>query len=44
MGTGAQGFPRDTCLEIMFSYLARQLLRGLTSVVDVRIVLFPLWN
>ncbi len=38
--TGAQRFPRDVCLDTMFHFLARMLLRGLTSVRDARIILF----
>jgi O-acetyl-ADP-ribose deacetylase (regulator of RNase III) len=40
LGTGAQGFPRDVCLDTMFHYLARTFLRGLTCVREARIVLF----
>jgi O-acetyl-ADP-ribose deacetylase (regulator of RNase III)/tRNA A-37 threonylcarbamoyl transferase component Bud32 len=40
LGTGAQRFPRDVCLDTMFQYLARMFLRGLTSVREARIVLF----
>ena len=40
LGTGAQRFPRDVCLDTMFQFLARMLLRGLTSVKDARIILF----
>jgi serine/threonine protein kinase len=40
LGTGAQRFPRDICLDTMFQFLARMFLRGLTSVRDARIVLF----
>jgi serine/threonine protein kinase len=40
LGTGAQGFPRDICLDTMFQFLARMFLRGLTSVRDARIVLY----
>ncbi|MCI0463843.1 MAG: serine/threonine-protein kinase [Gemmataceae bacterium] len=40
VGTGAQRFPRDVCLDTMFHFLARAMLRGLTSVRDARIVLF----
>jgi O-acetyl-ADP-ribose deacetylase (regulator of RNase III) len=40
VGTGAQRFPREVCLDTMFQFLARMLLRGLTSVRDVRIVVF----
>jgi serine/threonine protein kinase len=40
LGTGAQQFPRDICLDTMFQFLARMLLRGLTSVCEARIVLF----
>jgi O-acetyl-ADP-ribose deacetylase (regulator of RNase III) len=40
LGTGAQRFPRDLCLDTMFHFLARMLLRGLTCVREARIVLF----
>jgi serine/threonine protein kinase len=40
LGTGAQGFPLDVCLDTMFQFLARMLLRGLTSVNEARIILF----
>jgi serine/threonine protein kinase len=40
LGTGAQGFPRDVCLETMFQFLARMFLRGLTSVREASIVLY----
>jgi serine/threonine protein kinase len=40
LGTGAQQFPRDVCLDTMFQALARMFLRGLTSVCEARIVLF----
>ena len=40
LGTGAQGFPRDICLDVMFQFLARMFLRGLTTVREARIVLF----
>ena len=40
VGSGAQRFPRDTCLDTIFQCLARLLLRGLTSLQDARIVLF----
>jgi O-acetyl-ADP-ribose deacetylase (regulator of RNase III) len=40
LGTGAQRFPRDVCLDTMFQFLARMFLRGLTSVREARIVLF----
>jgi serine/threonine protein kinase len=40
LGTGAQGFPIDTCLDTMFRCIARALLRGLTLVEDVRIVIY----
>lgn len=40
LGAGAQKFPRDICLDTMFRYVARTFLRGLSSVVDARIVLF----
>jgi serine/threonine protein kinase len=40
LGTGAQAFPRDVCLDTMFQFLARMFLRGLTSIQDARIVLY----
>jgi serine/threonine protein kinase len=40
LGTGAQGFPSEICLDTMFRCIARALLRGLTSVRDVTIVLY----
>ncbi len=40
LGTGAQRFPRDVCLDTMFQFLARTFLRGLTSVEEARVVLF----
>jgi O-acetyl-ADP-ribose deacetylase (regulator of RNase III) len=40
LATGAGGFPRDVCLDTMFRFLVQKLLRGLTSVSDVRLVLF----
>ncbi|HMF11631.1 MAG TPA: serine/threonine-protein kinase, partial [Gemmataceae bacterium] len=40
LGTGAQRFPRDVCLDTMFLFLTRMFLRGLTSVREARIVLF----
>jgi serine/threonine protein kinase len=40
LATGAQGFPRGTCLDAMFQCLARMFLRGLTSVREARIVLY----
>jgi serine/threonine protein kinase len=40
LGTGAMRFPRELCLDTMFQFLARTLLRGLTCVQDARIVLF----
>jgi eukaryotic-like serine/threonine-protein kinase len=39
LGTGTGGFSPEVCLDTMFHYLARMLLRGLTSVHEVRIVL-----
>jgi O-acetyl-ADP-ribose deacetylase (regulator of RNase III) len=41
LGTGTGGFSPEVCLDTMFRFLARMLLRGLTSVREVRIVLFP---
>jgi eukaryotic-like serine/threonine-protein kinase len=40
LGTGTGGFSPDVCLDTMFRYLARMLLRGLTSVREVRIVMY----
>ena len=40
LGTGTGGFAPEVCLDTMFRFLARMLLRGLTSVREVRIVLF----
>jgi serine/threonine protein kinase/O-acetyl-ADP-ribose deacetylase (regulator of RNase III) len=40
LATGAAGFPKDVCLDTMFRYLARMLLRGVTCVREARIVLF----
>ncbi len=40
LATGAQGFPRDVCLDTMFQFLCRTFLRGLTTVRDARIVLY----
>ena len=36
LGAGAQGFPRDVCLDVMFQFLARMFLRGLTTVREAR--------
>ncbi len=40
LGTGSGGFPQDVCLDTMFRFLVRKLLRGLTTVREARIVLF----
>src|SRR5262249_18507187 len=40
LGAGGAGFSREVCLDTMFRFLARTLLRGLTSVREARIVLF----
>jgi eukaryotic-like serine/threonine-protein kinase len=40
LGTGAGGFSEAVCLDMMFRFLARMLLHGLTSVREARIVLF----
>ncbi len=42
LGTGAQRFPREKCLDTMFQYLARMFLRGLTSVHEALIVIYPI--
>jgi O-acetyl-ADP-ribose deacetylase (regulator of RNase III) len=38
--TGAMSFAEDECLDTMFRSIARALLHGLTSVRDVRIIIF----
>src|SRR5262249_33947116 len=40
LGTGKGGFSQEVCLDTTFRFLARMLLRGLTSVQEARIVLF----
>ncbi len=40
LGTGAGGFSKETCLDTMFRYLSRMLLRGLSCVEESRIVVF----
>ncbi len=40
LGTGTGGFAPEVCLDTMFRFLARMLLRGLTTVREVRIVLY----
>ena len=40
LGTGVGRFSPDVCLDTMFQYLARTLLRGLTAMREARIVLF----
>ncbi|MCB9752652.1 MAG: serine/threonine-protein kinase [Myxococcales bacterium] len=40
LATGNGGFSREICLDTLFRYLARELLRGLSCVRDVRIVLY----
>jgi eukaryotic-like serine/threonine-protein kinase len=40
LGTGYAKFSRLVCLDTLFQFLARTLLRGLTSVKEARIVLF----
>ncbi len=42
LGTGAGGFSREVCLDTMFRVLLRKLLQGVSSVKEVRIVLFPM--
>jgi O-acetyl-ADP-ribose deacetylase (regulator of RNase III) len=44
LATGSGGFSKDICLEIMFAYLARVLLRSITPVNEVRIVLYTPGN
>jgi O-acetyl-ADP-ribose deacetylase (regulator of RNase III) len=41
LGTGVAGFSATVVLDTMFRYLARALLRGVTSVQDARIVIYP---
>jgi serine/threonine protein kinase len=40
LGTGAGGFSKEVCLDAMFLYLSRMMLRGLTPLEDVRLVLY----
>jgi O-acetyl-ADP-ribose deacetylase (regulator of RNase III) len=40
LGTGTAQFSPEVCLDTTFQFLARTLLRGLTSVREARIVLF----
>jgi eukaryotic-like serine/threonine-protein kinase len=40
LGTGAGGFAEDVCLDTLFQFWMRTLLRGATGLRDVRIVLF----
>jgi serine/threonine protein kinase len=40
LGTGAQHFSKEICLDTMFRFLSRMLLRGLSSVREARIVVF----
>ncbi len=40
LATGNGGFSREICLDTLFRYLARELLRGLSCVREVRIVLY----
>jgi serine/threonine protein kinase/O-acetyl-ADP-ribose deacetylase (regulator of RNase III) len=40
LGTGGAGFSKPVCLDTMFRFLARTLLRGLTSVQEATIVIF----
>ncbi|MDZ4805312.1 MAG: serine/threonine-protein kinase [Candidatus Eisenbacteria bacterium] len=42
LGTGAGGFERQACLDIMFARLARTLVGGVTPLRSARIVLNPL--
>lgn len=41
MATGGAGFPRPVAMDTLFLTLARQLSRGMTSVREARIVLYP---
>src|SRR5262249_54503517 len=40
LGTGGAGFSREVCLDTMFRFLARVLLRGLTPVQEVTVVVY----
>jgi O-acetyl-ADP-ribose deacetylase (regulator of RNase III) len=40
LGTGGAGYPEAVCLDTMFRFLARTLLRGLTSVREARLVIY----
>jgi eukaryotic-like serine/threonine-protein kinase len=40
LGTGGAGFSKSVCLDTMFRFLARTLLRGVTSVREATIVIF----
>jgi O-acetyl-ADP-ribose deacetylase (regulator of RNase III) len=40
LGTGVGNLSRIVCLDTMFRFLARMLLRGVTSVCEARIVLY----
>jgi O-acetyl-ADP-ribose deacetylase (regulator of RNase III) len=40
LATGAGGFPKDVCLDTMFRFLVRKLLRGVTTVTEARLVLY----
>jgi O-acetyl-ADP-ribose deacetylase (regulator of RNase III) len=40
LGTGAARLSKDVCLDTMFRFLARMLLRGVTCVSEARIILF----
>jgi eukaryotic-like serine/threonine-protein kinase len=40
LGTGKGMLPPEVCLDTMFRFLARKFARGVTSVCDVRIVIY----
>jgi O-acetyl-ADP-ribose deacetylase (regulator of RNase III) len=40
LGTGAAGYSRAKCLEVMFLFLAKALLRGVNTLRDARIVIY----
>ena len=42
LGTGTGRLSPEVCLDTMFLFLARKLSQGVTSIRDVRIVLYPL--
>ena len=41
LGTGGGCFSKSECLDAMFRFLAVKFLRGLTTVREARLVLYP---